>query len=99
MKQTAKSLGVNIIPLLHRSKSHKIVLEETQVNVSAADEKGGLHQWNTSHVDVRVSGPYGLQYVDPAPIASRVVSADALEGGLIFLIGFSVFTSHLLLCM
>ncbi|GFN79068.1 hypothetical protein PoB_000557400 [Plakobranchus ocellatus] len=62
-----------------RRKDHTLVVEEKRLNVSARDPSGGLHHWNTSNMDIHISQPLGLQYVDPAPVATHVVSADALE--------------------
>ncbi|XP_005105165.1 uncharacterized protein C19orf44 homolog [Aplysia californica] len=61
-------------------RRHKIVMEQREVQVTAGDPLAGVaHRWDARQVGVSVSGPYGLQYVDPAPIATHVVSADALE--------------------
>ncbi|CAL1547157.1 unnamed protein product [Lymnaea stagnalis] len=62
-----------------RKREHKIILEEKHVDISTTDKKGGTHHWNTSEMGFAISGPYGLQYVDPKPVATHVVSADALE--------------------
>ncbi|KAH3697406.1 hypothetical protein DPMN_084907 [Dreissena polymorpha] len=41
---------------------------------------GLLYSWNPAGTGMAFSGlPYGLHFVDPTPIASHVVSADALE--------------------
>ena len=47
--------------------------------MTQGDGVGGAHQWGTRHTGVTVSGPWGLQYTDPAPVATHVISADALE--------------------
>lgn len=45
----------------------------------------GLHySWDPQGSGVAFPGlPYGLNFVDPTPIATQVVSADALEGAFI----------------
>jgi len=38
------------------------------------------YHWNLQHTGYALPGPsYGLHYVDPAPIATHTVNADALE--------------------
>ncbi|GFR80458.1 hypothetical protein ElyMa_005898400 [Elysia marginata] len=60
-------------------KEHKLVVEEKTLDVSTGDPLGGVHRLKASHLDVHVTRQLGLQYVDPAPMATHVVSADALE--------------------
>ncbi|KAH9523588.1 hypothetical protein Btru_040406 [Bulinus truncatus] len=60
-------------------KKHKIILEGQEVDISTVDQRGTTHHWNTKQSGFLISGPYGLQYVDPKPVATHVVSADSLE--------------------
>jgi hypothetical protein len=54
---------------------------------------GLLYHWNAHNVASAVMGPqYGMAFVDPTPIATHVVSAEALEGQR------SVHMMELLLC-
>lgn len=62
-----------------KRKERKLVVEEKTLDVSTGDPLGGLHLLKASHLGVHVTRPLGLQYVDPAPIATHIVSADALE--------------------
>ncbi|CAG5117754.1 unnamed protein product [Candidula unifasciata] len=62
-----------------RSQDCKVVMEELLVDVSATNVKGSTRRWNTTQTDIHVSAPYGVQYVDPAPVARHVVSSDALQ--------------------
>lgn len=55
-------------------------MEEKSVDIATADERGNLHHYNTIHTGVTVSPAYGLQYVDPTPVSTHVINADALEG-------------------
>lgn len=64
-----------------RTRQHKVVLEEGRVDVSTAGYQGGTQ--HSTKYGFRVSVPYGLQYVDPLPVATHVISADALEGRLV----------------
>lgn len=42
---------------------------------------GLMYSWNPAGVGMSIpSVPYGLHFVDPTPIATHAVSADALEG-------------------
>ena len=52
-----------------------------------AFESAGLHyHWDPFASGLSVPGvPLGMGFVDPTPIATHVVSADALEGNLTFL--------------
>ena len=43
-------------------------------------EAGLIYHWNVENSVTVVGQQYGLGYVDPTPIASHIVSADALEG-------------------
>ena len=43
-------------------------------------EAGLIYHWNVENSVTVVGQQYGLGYVDPTPIATHVVSADALEG-------------------
>ena len=56
------------------------MLEQRDTQVLTGDPRGGMHRWDSRQTGVSVDGPYGLQYTDPAPIATHVISADALEG-------------------
>ncbi|XP_059172262.1 uncharacterized protein C19orf44-like [Physella acuta] len=60
-----------------RTRQRKVVLEEGQLDISTADNQGGTQ--HSTKYGFRVSVPYGLQYVDPLPVATHVISADALE--------------------
>jgi len=42
-------------------------------------EAGLIYHWNVENSVTVVGQQYGLGYVDPTPIATHVVSADALE--------------------
>ncbi|XP_055885408.1 uncharacterized protein C19orf44-like [Biomphalaria glabrata] len=64
---------------LQKRKHHKIILEEQEVDLTSKDQRGDTHHWNTKQSGFLITGPYGLQYVDPKPVATHVVSADALE--------------------
>lgn len=64
----------------HRpTAERKLVVEQKSVEIQTALPSGLNYQW-MSHTGVSVMGPsYGLAGVDPTPIASTVISADALE--------------------
>jgi len=62
-----------------RGSRRRVVLEKHEMSVRAGDARGGTHQFDTVTTGVSVSRPFGLEYVDPAPVATHVISADALE--------------------
>ena len=57
-----------------------MVMEKHEMSVTTGNARGGTHKYDTVTTGVRVSQPFGLDYVDPAPVATHVISADALEG-------------------
>ena len=51
------------------------------VEVQTGVEGGLGYQWNIQGVGMSyLEPPFGLGYADPTPIASHVVSPDAIEG-------------------
>ncbi|KAL4230692.1 hypothetical protein ACF0H5_011068 [Mactra antiquata] len=54
---------------------HGMISAEVQTHID-----GLLYSWNPAGVGMSIpSTPYGLHFVDPTPIATQTVSADALE--------------------
>ena len=56
----------------HRPRTNKSI----QTGLDLGDF---VYQWNPNSLQTLVAG-YGPSFVDPTPIATHVVSADALEG-------------------
>ncbi|XP_064606508.1 uncharacterized protein C19orf44-like [Liolophura sinensis] len=62
---------------LSRGRSKK---EKRSVEVQTGDQPGLTYQWNTHHSGMAFMGPsFGMSFVDPTPIASHMVSHEALE--------------------
>jgi hypothetical protein len=68
----------------HRpTKDRTVVVEQKSVEIQTALPAGLSYQW-MSHTGVSVVGPsHGLEGIDPTPIATTVISADALESELV----------------
>ena len=79
-------MGNNIfLSSLVRTSSDLTPLPRSGMKTAEAQtmfESGGLHyQWDPFGTGLSFPGvPLGLGFVDPTPIATHVVSADALEG-------------------
>ncbi|XP_041359053.1 uncharacterized protein LOC121375590 [Gigantopelta aegis] len=62
------------------TKAKKSRVEMKSAEVQTEKRPGLSYKWDLTASGLAISGPgYGLDFVDPTPIASHVVSADALE--------------------
>ena len=64
-------------PDIKQKKAHKCKDRKVQTGL----DMGLLYHWNPQVSGSALLGPqYGMAFVDPTPIATHVVSAEALEG-------------------
>ena len=66
---------------MESAKRKRPEVEKKCVEVQTDKPAGLSYKWDLTATGLAITGPgYGLEFVDPTPIASHVVSADALEG-------------------
>lgn len=76
---------VNILIVLHNCSviphEQKKKKSPTSRHIEVQTSDPGLkYQWSTQNLGYPIEGyPYGLGFVDPTPIATHVISPDALE--------------------
>lgn len=65
----------------HVNQGKKVVIEQRSVEIQTSNPAGLQYQWNMMQTGFSFLGPsFGLDNVDPTPIAATVISPDALEG-------------------
>ena len=65
--------------MLRPNRRAKVKKRNAGMQTGVDLEAGLIYHWNVENSVTVVGQQYGLGYVDPTPIATHVVSADALE--------------------